>query len=79
MGCVGQPLLIVCDLNADPGVIPCLAKGISAGSFVDLALAYSLRAGSKPYATCKFSLDECAGSRWDFMVGCPNAQAASTA
>ena len=23
--CVGQPLLIVGDLNADPGVIPCLA------------------------------------------------------
>ena len=27
--CVGQPLLIVGDFNADPGVIPCLAKGIS--------------------------------------------------
>ena len=37
--CVGQPLLIAGDLNADPAVIPCLAKGISAGRFVDLALA----------------------------------------
>ena len=29
--CIGQPLLIAGDLNADPAVIPCLAKGISAG------------------------------------------------
>ena len=45
MVCVGQPLLIVGDLNADPGVIPCFAKGISSGRFVDLALACSLGAG----------------------------------
>ena len=43
--CLGQPLLIAVDLNADPAVIPCLAKGISAGRFVDLALAYSLAEG----------------------------------
>ena len=53
--CVGQPLLIAGDLNADPCVIPCLAKGISAGWFVDLALAYSLGAGRKPDATCNRS------------------------
>ena len=35
--CVGQPMLIA----GDPAVIPCLAKGISAGRFVDLALASS--------------------------------------
>ena len=35
-------MLIAGDLNADPAVVPCLAKGISAGKFVDLALAYSL-------------------------------------
>ena len=40
--CIGQPVLIAGDLNADPTAIPCLAKGISAGNFVDLALAYSL-------------------------------------
>ena len=39
--CIGQPLLIAGDLNADPAVLPCLAKGISAGRFVDLALAFS--------------------------------------
>ena len=40
--CVGQPMLIAGDLNADPDVVPCLAKGISAGRYVYLALAYSL-------------------------------------
>ena len=40
--CVGQTMLIAGDLNADPAVIPCLAKGISAGRYVDSALAYSL-------------------------------------
>ena len=67
------------DLNAVPAVIPCLAKGISAGRFVDLALAYSLRAGLTPDATCQFSGDEGTGSRRDFFVGCPNALAASDA
>ena len=32
------PLLIVCDLNADPGIIPCLAKGTAAGRFVNIWL-----------------------------------------
>ena len=68
--CVGQPLLIAGDLNANPCVIPCLAKGISAGKFVDLALACSLRGGGKPDPTCRFKLD--------FMVACANALAAST-
>ena len=76
---VGQPLLIAGDLNADPAVIPCLAKGISAGGFVDLALAYFMGAGRKPDATCKFRFDECAGSGRDFIVGCSDALAASTA
>ena len=69
--CVGQPLLIAGDLNTDPAVIPCLAKGMSTGRFVDLALPYSIGAGKKPDATCKFGLDECAGfserlHRWLF-------------
>ena len=33
--CIGQPMLTAGDLNADPAVIPCLAKGISAGRYVD--------------------------------------------
>ena len=89
----GQPLLIAGDLNADPAVIPCLAKGISAGKFVDLALAFSRGAGlapdatcrfnreegTAPAATCRFSLEGGAGTRRDFLVGCPNALAASHA
>ena len=67
--CIGQPMLFAGDLIADPAVIPCLSKGISAGRYVDLALAYSLGAGLTPDAA----------SRRDFFVGCPNALAASHA
>ena len=77
--CIGQPLLIAGDLDADPPVFHCLAQGISAGKFVDLALAYSLGAGGKPDATCKFKREDSLGSRRDFIVGCPNALAASDA
>ena len=77
--CVGQPVLIAGDLNADPAAIPCLANGISAGKFVDLALVFSRGAGTAPVATCRFSLEGGAGTRGDFLVGCPNALAASDA
>ena len=46
-----SPCFIAGDLNAHPAVIPCLAKGISAGQYVDLALAYSLGAGVAPDVT----------------------------
>ena len=77
--CTGQPMLIAGDLNADPAVIPCLSWGISAGRYVDLALAYSLGAGSTPDITCTFSREDGSGSRRDFFVGCPGALAASDA
>ena len=77
--CIGQPMLIAGDLNADPVVIPCLAKGMSAGRYVDLALAHSLGAGVMPDNTCTFNRDDGSGSRRDFFVGCPNALAASQA
>ena len=79
MVCIGQPSLIAADLNADPAVVPCLAKGISAGKFVDLALAYSRGAGVEPDAACKFNREGGVGSRRDFIVGCPKALAASDA
>ena len=69
--CVGQPMLIAGDLNADPAVIPCLAKGISAGPYVDLALAYSLGAGITPDATCRFCREDGTGSRGDFLLAVP--------
>ena len=77
--CGGQPLLNAGDLNADPAVIPCLSEGISAGRFVDLALAFSKGAGLSPAATCRFRGDEGTGSRRDFFVGCPDALAAADA
>ena len=66
MVCTGQPMLIAGDLNADPAVIPCLAKGISAGRYVDLALVFSLDAGLALDVTCRFSREEGTGSRRDF-------------
>ena len=77
--CIGQPVLIAGDLNADPAVVPCLAKGISACRFVDLALAYSRGAGIAHDATRRFSREGGACSRRDCIVGCPNALAASDA
>ena len=77
--CVGQPVLFAGDLDADPAVIPCIAKGISAGRFVDLALAYSQGAGRALDVTCRFSREKGTGSRRDFFVGCPGALAASQA
>ena len=67
----GQPLLVVGDFNADLGVIPCLAKGISSGPFFDLVLAHPVGARKDPDATCTFKLDECAGFRRDLVVASP--------
>ena len=77
--CIGQPMLFAGDLNADPAVIPCLAKCISAGRYVDLALAYSQGAGLAPDVTCRFSREDGTGSRRNFFVGYPGALAASQA
>ena len=73
--CIGHPMLIAGDLNADPAV----KQGMSAGRYVDLALAHSLGAGSIPDITCAFNRVDGSGSRRDFFVGCANALAASQA
>ena len=49
---MGQPLLVAGALNADPGIIHCLVKGIASGRFIDLALAHSIGSGKEPEATC---------------------------
>ena len=72
----GQPCLLVGDFNVEPTKIPCLAKGISAGLWVDLEEAWALAAGLRPAVTCKKALDSVGGHRRDFMVGCPFAVAA---
>ena len=77
--CVGHPLLIACDLNADPAVVPCLAKSFSAGRFKDLALAYCLGAGDSrmPLASSDW-MNVLVHVETSFL-GCSNALAASTA
>ena len=72
----GQPCLLVGDFNVEPTKIPCLAKGISAGLWVDLEEAWALAAGLRPAVTCKKAWDSVGGHRRDFMVGCPLAVAA---
>ena len=54
--------------------IPCLAKGISAGLWVDLEAAWAFAFGRG--VTCKRSWDYVGGPRRDFMVGCLRAAAA---
>ena len=73
---LGQPCLLVGDFNVEPTKIPCLAKGISAGLWVDFGEAWALAAGLQPGPTCKRSWDAVGGRRRDFMVGCPLSAAA---
>ena len=68
--------MLVGDFNVEPTKIPCLAKGISAGFWVDLEGAWALAAGVLPTPTCKRDWDSTSGHRRDFMVGCPLAAAA---
>ena len=67
---------MVGDFNVEPTKIPCLAKGISAGLWVDFQEAWALAAGLQPTPTCKRDWDSAGGHRRDFMVGCPLAVAA---
>ena len=71
-----QPCLIVGDFNVEPTKIPCLAKGISAGLWVDFGEAWALAAGLQPVPTCKRSWTAAGGHRRDFILGCPLAAAA---
>ena len=75
MCCAGQPVLIVGDFNADPIVIPSLAKGIMDGHWIDLEQAFATGRGVAPSRTCQFQLDEDKGSRRDFVLACPIAAA----
>ena len=73
-----QPCLVVGDFNVEPTKIPCLAKGISAGLWVDLEASWALASGRLPGVTYKRTWDSGGGSRRDFMIGCPRAAAAVT-
>ena len=79
MCCFGQPVTLAGDFNADPIVIPSLAKGISDGQWIDLERAVPFGRGVHPSSTCQFHLDEDKGSRRDFLLACPVALAAASA
>ena len=72
----GQPSLIVGDFNIEPTKIPCLAKGISAGLWVDLEASWAAAVGRVPAVTCKRTWDSDSGNRRDFQIGCPLCAAA---
>ena len=72
----GQPCLIVGDFNVEPTKIPCLAKGISAGLWVDIEEAWAVASGLQPAPTCKRDWTSAGGHRRDFILGCPLAAAA---
>ena len=55
----GQPCLLVVDFNVEPTKIPCLAKGISAGLWVDFEEAWSLAAGFATYSHLQAGLEFC--------------------
>ena len=71
-----QPCLIVGDFRVEPTKIPCLAKGISAGLWVDLESSWAFASGTQPAVTCKRAWDAAGGRRRDFKVGCPLVAAA---
>ena len=74
---LGQHRLMVGDFNAWATKIPCLAKGISAGLWVDFGEAWALAPGLHPAPTCKRSWTAAGGHRRDFVLGCPLAAAAA--
>ena len=78
LACVAreQPCLLVGDFNVEPTKIPCLAKGVMAGLWVDLEASWALASGGAPGVTCKQDFESSVGSRLDFMVGCPRVAAA---
>ena len=78
LACVAreQPCLLVGDFNVEATKIPCLAKGIMAGLWVDLEASWALASGRAPGVTCKLDFESSVGSRLDFMVGCPRVAAA---
>ena len=67
-----QPCLLVGDFNVEPTKIRCLAKGISAGLWVDLEEAWALAAGLRPAPTCKRDSSAAGGHRRVFYGRLPS-------
>ena len=64
----GQRCLLVVDFNVEPTKIPCLAKGISAGLWVDFEEAWALATNMRPARTCKQNWNSTSGHRRDFTI-----------
>ena len=64
----GQPVIFAGDFNVELGLIPVVAKAFGSGRLVDLEAAYAHGRGVPPAITCKISLDDTAGTRWDFFL-----------
>ena len=67
---------MVGDLNVEPSKIPSLAKGMSAGLWVDLEYSWAFALGREPSVTCKRTWESDSGNRRDFQIGCPLCAAA---
>ena len=65
----GQPCMLVGDFNVEPTEIPCLAKGISAGLWVDLDVAWAMAGETQPAASCKRTWDSTGGASEGFYDG----------
>ena len=63
----GQQCMLVGDFNVERTKIPCLAKGISAGLWVDLEASAG---GMQPAATCKRTWEYAGGHRGDSCCCC---------
>ena len=72
----GHPCMLVGDFNVEPTKIPCQAKGISAGLWVDLEGSWALATGKQPSSTCMREWGSSGGTRRDFIVGWPLSAAA---
>ena len=64
----GQPSLIVGDFNVEPTKIPCLAKGISAGLWVDQDAALAMAWETQPTASCKRTWDSTGGWLYSLLL-----------
>ena len=51
MCCAGQLVILVGDFNADPTVIPSLAKGILNGHWIDVEQSFATGRGGAPSRT----------------------------
>ena len=74
-----QPCLIVGDFNEEPTKFPWLAKGISAGLWVDLEFAWASACGTQPGVSSERTWGSAGGQRAGsavasltcFLVACP--------